>query len=690
MHRRIGYLFPTPWNLRDAILNGHEYGSSREHVIVSELPLVTDRGSGKADITLLERVVTKDGKQVLYRPALICEIKTRMGHQWYLDAELKLSKSRGKKEVPHRVVADFPMKDRLLEDSEWKAVVDSTPRKETQEQITIYADAIAKKFGEITGEEPGHVYRATIIIESISDIHQVRRIIEGLVTKAYEHLKKINGDIKRTEILPSNVINCNIALVIHNQKVSEKSSREIIEISWSPPYNPLHEKHESNRRLILYLTGESPTSAGQSAAWNARYYHGLQTIYQISKAKSDTRCLWLDLTDQFVELRLAEARLHLRPRRYTPDEEAKAHHEHIRKFFEEIEVNGHLDDILSYIYEDGPEPSFGIEKISNKPILIIVSGIDFLRNATPETHRDKLQIILDRVLSSIPDDETTTVFWFDSPVPSADKSMPYATRVLLPYYSSSSLAENTTEIIWNLPTPPRSAVEPEKWTLSSISDTPIYDDIRLIVTHTSNKVEIQFESISLLQGWSKRFKNQGRGLVIRERKIEDTIPEKNLRDRLKLLSLTLIPWIVKFKPNIESSDESNDTLEEQFDSILQEFRGKPEDLTVSIETRDRPPSKAPRTLDFLRFRQPDIRSGKAYVAMTLGRINSQRLYRSPIKMKTAPRDAEGISIIDRELQTDWILGVKFVSEDEPAIPWWMIIQDPKKSSRVLVGCFLNK
>jgi hypothetical protein len=695
MHRRIENLFPTPWNLMDVIINGHEYTSSSKYIIVSELPLDIDSRTGKVDIALFERVVTKDGKKVLYRPALACEIKTRMAHKWYLDADYKTSESRGKKGIPQRVVAKFPLQDRSLEVSEWNAIVDSAPSPNTRKQVAIYADALSKRFQEIAGGGCEYVFKATIMIEAISNINQIRRIIEGLVVKAYEFLKQMKDNVKRTIVTPVNYSDCKIALVIHNQKAPKKPSSGMIEQPWCPPYNPFHPKKETCRRFILYLAGESPTSSGASAAWNAQFNHALRMLHQMKLKNPKAKFLWLDLADQFTIPKIAEARLHLRPRRFTSEEKARAHHEHIRLFFENIEVRGYLDDILTHLYEDSPEPAFEIRKDSSRPLIVIVSGIDILKNTTPETHRNQLQIMLDSLLASLPDNETVSVLWFDSPVPSTEKSIPYATRALIPYYTSSSLAEYTTEIIWNLPSPPRSAVEPEKWTLPSIGDAPIYDDIRLIVKHTPRELDIQFETFPLLQGWSRRFKNQGRGLVFRERSVDNTFPDRDLRDRIKLLALTLIPWIVKLKPKAKMYDDSSYSLEEQLASLIHEFKGFPDDLVVSIEPTDQSPRRAPETLDLLRFRPIDTRSGEAYAAMTYGRINSQRLYRSPNKLQTKIRQLESTQETGNEMasvvekQTEWMLGTKFVSEDTD-LPWWMVIQDPKKSSRLLVGCFLNK
>jgi len=698
LHRRISHLFPTPWSLRAFIYNEHEYSGNSDHVIVSELPLQTNLGKGKADITLFERVLTKDGKQALQRPALVCEIKTRMGHEWYLDSELKISRSRGRDGIPQRVVAEFPMNDRPMEDWEWRSIVDATPHPKTKKQVATYADALAQGFQEITGEESNHVYRATIMIDAISDINQVRSTIEELVAKSYQFLKKNKSDVKRTIITPTDV-DCNIALVIHKQKVPTRTEEERIDTPWHPSYNPFKLSIDSDRRFILYLASESPTSSGTSAAWNAKYYHGLNLLYEMKEDKPNTKFLWLDLAGQFHEAKLAEARLKLRPRSFTEKDEVLSHHDHIREFFETVTVKNYLDNILSNLYGNGPEPSFDIKTVPDRSITIIISGIDVLKDTTPETHRDKLQLILDKLVTNLPDDENTTILWFDSPVPSVDKSIPYATRALLPYYSSSTLAEYTTEIIWNLPSPPRSAVDPERSTLGLIGDSPIFDDIRMIIKHSPKKLDIQFESIPLLQGWSRRFKNQGRGLIMRERRVVDAIPDKPTRERMKLISLTLVPWLVDLHPDVKDLGEPEKKLKEQFDELMQELKGLHKGLKFSVTSTTEPPGRFPRKLDLMRFRQPSFSSGKAFVPMTEGRINSQRLYRSPLRLKTTPRHTIDLlqttvdtatDIIEETPEGEWLYGIKFVSEYDSNLHWWMVIQDPKKPSRMLVGCFLNK
>ncbi|MHA1492620.1 MAG: hypothetical protein ACTSRQ_01250 [Candidatus Thorarchaeota archaeon] len=354
-------------------------------------------------------------------------------------------------------------------------------------------------------------------------------------------------------------------------------------------------------------------------------------------------------------------------------------------------------EVLSFLYRDGEVPSIGHKIRKNKRKVIIVTGADFLRDATPSSHREKFSELLDHLLSSLPDDENTTIVWFDSPAPSVEKSIPYSTRALIPYYETSPLGEMVTEIIWNLPIAPRSAVQPEKWKLSTIGDAPMYDDIRAIIRHSPTDLRMELIHVPFLRGWSKRFRNKGSGRIIREQEVNDIVPEKTTRDRMKVLSMTMLPWLVRLLPHLTLVNDSNETLEEQIAHLEVEYRGGTESLkftpTVLPDTHTKPPS----LLDLVRFRLPATMDALSYQKMTAGRINSQRLYRSPRKLQTqplqrvpSPLPTQEAPTIKEEPEYEWLFGAKFESENEDIQSWWMVVQDPTRSSRMLAGCFIDK
>jgi hypothetical protein len=352
---------------------------------------------------------------------------------------------------------------------------------------------------------------------------------------------------------------------------------------------------------------------------------------------------------------------------------------------------------LSFLYKDSALPSFKLDTKRSGSRVIIITGADTLQDATPATHREKLKVVLDHLLNSLPDDEKSTIVWFDSPVPSVEKAIPYSSRAILPFYENSTLAEVVTEIVWNLPIAPRGAVLQDKWSLQAVGDSPMHDDIRVIVRHSSIKLGVELTHVPLLRGWSRRFINRGRGLVIRERELDDVVPDKALRTRMKLLSLTMLPWLMRLWPEENLTEESTETLEQEFAKLDAESRGALENLTLTKVSIDGSPDSVPGILDLLRFRLPDNQQAKSYVDMTAGKINSQRLYRSPNKLKTRPRQAvpthlqpEEVEIPEKGVEQEWTFGIKFEAEDNMTSPWWIVVQDPINKTRMLVGCFTNR
>jgi len=697
MHRRIADLFPSPWHMNDVILSGDRYARTSDYIIITEVPLQTKRGLGKVDLILCERTISDDGKQVYWKPVFVLEIKTRLGQSWYLDANYKESEVRPDNSPLQRVVPDFPLSDHSMSDKLWNTIVKSTPTPSARNQLKTYCQALTELYQNTTKQEPGQILRGVIVIDAASDITEVRKIVEQLIIYTYDSVKNRVRSLKRTIFTPPESDTRRVVLVLDEQPAPGRKREGVAQAPWGPRYTPFKSQKETKRRFILHLAGHSPTSAGQSAAWNARYYLGLQMLHEMKETQKDTEFFWVDLADQFNHPQLAEARLRLRPRGYSEEEVAMVQPDHIREFFESIEVNGHLDGILDFLYKDGELPSFRLKMRKNKRKVVIVSGADTLRESTPTSHRERLTVLIDHLLSSLPDNERTTVVWFDSPTPSVEKSVPYSCRALLPFYETSTLGEVVTEIVWNLPVAPRGVLQPEKWGLPVIGSSPMHDDIRVIVRHSPKEFQIELTHVPVLRGWSKRFINKGTGLVTQTRAIDDLVPDKTVRDRMKFLSLTMIPWLVKLWPQETLTEDSAETLEQQLTLLVQEYRGVTKPLILAKMIPTEPPCKAPSILALMRFRLPQTMDAKSFQEMTAGKINSQRLYRSKRKLNTrplqqipTPQSEELARDIEEELEQDWLFGVKFVSDDSDPQPWWLVVQDPDHPSRILVGCFADR
>ncbi len=698
MHRRISDMFLSPWHIKDVIISGDRYARHSDYIIISEVPIRTAHGLGKIDLILCKRTISDDGKHAFWEPVFALEIKTRLGQSLYIDANYKESEVRPEGSSLQRVVSNFPLSDHPLSEDMWDMIVNSTPTLSARKQLDIYCQALSESYKEATQQELRHILRGVVIIESSSDISKIRGILEPLIIKGYESVKHKVHKVRRTFFTPDKCDNGRIALVIDSQPSQNLQDVEKTKVPWNPTYTPFKTKKKSKREFILYLAGHSPTSAGQSAAWNARYYHGLQMLYEIKKKHENAEFHWIDLASQFNEPHLAEARLRLRPRGYAEEELAKVHADHTRLFFEEIKVQGYLDESFTFLFNDGGLPSFILDTKQKRQV-IVVTGVDTIRNATPMSYQDRFSLLIDHLLSSLPDDEKTMVVWFDSPVPSIEKSVSYSTRALLPFYETSPLGDMVTEIIWNLPVASRSAVQPERWGLSTIGDAPMHDDIRVIVRHSPTDISIKLAHVPFLRGWSKRFRNKGSGKIIREQELDDIVPEKTVRDRLKLLSLTIIPWLVQLWPQERLVEGYPETLEEQITLLGKQHHGGDEPLDITSTILPSSPCRPPSVLDLVRFRLPKTIDASSYQEMTIGKINSQRLYRSPHKLQTQPLQTIPQPLSTREVQAvdsreeldqEWLFGVKFESENDDIQSWWMVVQDPDHPSRLLAGCFTDR
>jgi hypothetical protein len=697
MHRRIADLFPSPWHLNDVILSGDRYSRSSDYIIISEVPVQTQQGAGKVDLILCERIITEDGKRVFWKPVFVIEIKTRLGQSWYINANYKESEVRPDGSPLQRVVSDFPLSNYPLNDNLWEAIVKSTPTPSARRQLDIYCEALTELYENTTQQELGRVLRGVVVVDSASDVSEIRRVLERLVASAYRSVESRTRGMKRTVFTPCEMDSSRIALVVDEQPGLRRKKNEIVLVPWGPVYTPFKTQKKTKRKFLLYLTGHSPTSAGQSAAWNARYYHGLQMLYEFDKTQDNTKIIWVDLASQFNEPLLTEARLRLRPSGYTQEEMVKVQPDYIREFFEKIEVRGYLDGILAFLYHDGDLPSFDLRGSTSEKSIIIITGADTLLDATPSSHRERFSVLIDHLLSRLPDNDRTAIVWFDTPAPSVEKAIPYSTRALFPYHETSSLSQVVTEIIWNLPIAPRGAVQPDKWSLPTIGDSPMHDDIRVVISHTSSNLRMELIHVPLLTRWSNRFRNKGSGIIIREQEIEEIVPDKILRNRIRLLSLTMIPWLVKLWPQATLMDDSAETLEEQFDRLDKEYRGGNDQLTIMSEVLAESVRNPPSLLDLIKFRLPENMDALSFQIMTAGKINSQRLYRSERKLQTqplqgvpAPQLKQDLPIIEEGLQHHWLFGVKLKSEGDDSRPWWMVVQDPTRPSRMLVGCFIDR
>ncbi|MGY5862711.1 MAG: hypothetical protein RTU09_10115, partial [Candidatus Thorarchaeota archaeon] len=699
IHRHISDQLCSPWSLAETIRHGDSLGSDDGYLLCSELSVQTNLGEGRVDIILLRREVAPDGLRVYWRPVMVLEIKTRLGQFWMLTHETISSMSRMSHGLLDRTVGGFSLRSRMFDAEEWDTIVRATPDLDTIKQVTAYADAVWGEYQRIAATtQDNPILVGTLLVDATENIGLARRSIRSLIIKSYEAMMSKRGSITRTLIEPilnDELPKPRIAVVIHERDETSESEGTFITPSWRAIYDPLEGASSYGRRFILALFGKSRTSAGFSAGWISQYYHGLHLVRDLLEDNSDSSVIWLDLADEFSHPQLAEARLGLRPYSYQEKDVLRSQPEYIRELFESIRVVGLLREIDDFLFNKGQLPNLRhhLTDIVNGKKLIIVSGWSTLQEATPEPHRARLNELLNGIITQLPNDRSTTVLWFDVPVPGETSSAAYSSRTLFPFYDSSPLRGEANEIIWNLPVAPKSEVLPQEWWLPVLAATPLHDDIRAIVTQNAKGFDIHLALIPPLTNWSRIFRNEGLGVVTKAESTEEAVPDSTARERMKVLALTLLPWLVELWPSVRlNTDLSSGTVQELLGEIESEYEHGSESVSVKVRTLEEAPGKEPTILQRLRYRPKTSRGGKSFVAISMNTINSRRLYRGPRKLKTKPwrltqvtPQRTSVNLHGERFDPDMWFGLRLSSEELGFD--WIAIQDAKAPYGMRFGLF---
>jgi hypothetical protein len=353
---------------------------------------------------------------------------------------------------------------------------------------------------------------------------------------------------------------------------------------------------------------------------------------------------------------------------------------------------GLFDEVNGFLFKDEPLSALQdkIRKLSRRNCLIVVSGVESIRDSTPQPHRWKLDFLVSGIITQLPDDKSSTILWFDSPVPSEEFSVPYSNRCLLPYYENSPINGEANEIIWNLPTAPECESNPNSWFLPNIAKTPYYDDIRVIISQTKKGFSLELTHIPPLINWSKRFSTKGIGGIPSSTSVIQIVPDVSIRNRMEILSLTLIPWIVKLWPTQKlDAGHSYQMAQQRYASIVSEYGISKRELAIRVRELQEKPWKEPTLLERLRLYSPSSKGGKAFIPLTKNVINSQRLFNNPRKLKTKSwRLYQLKPIINRNESIEKaspLYGMNFTSQ-ELGYEWRAII-DPNSTSGLMTGLF---
>jgi hypothetical protein len=680
VHRQITSLFPSYWNIGRAIRFGDELGGEDAYLLGSEIPIDTVLGKGRIDLVLFKRVVTPDGLKVFWQPVFVLDIKTKQGYSWDLGYETKKSASRRRHGLPLRKVPEFIISERALND-EWRSILEEYPDDTIVTQVNAYADAVAKEFLEISQSvEPVRILKGTLFVDAGDDIREIRSVIRSFVIEVFESINGLDNEIPRTLFnITVDQKSPKVAVLLHEQENPYSSEQVSVPAPVVRIKDPFEVLIKRDKDFILYLAGESQTSGGTSAAWISKYYHGLQFINDWRRRTSSSSILWIDLADEFILSGLREARLNLRSRSGNFRDRARSQSEQVSTIFDSIEIVGLLDKVQDFLFRERDIPIIQSEMT---PDLIVVSGWDRLQSSIPSPYDEKFRELKARLVSQVLEEFDASLLWFDNPIPDEQNSSVYSTRTLIPYYQDSHFFGRVNQIIWNLPVAPESEISIDEWTLPYTASAPLYDDIRVIITQRKNGFDTELVNIPPLVGWSRRFRSDFLESEL-DTLLEESVPSSDTREKIKILSFDLVPWLLDLWSNPDDESVTRKSLlelKEMYRVPRNKIEIQSELLTTKLQEKG--------LLGRVNFRPRGLKNGKSYVSVAKGTINSHRFYRSSYEIKAEKRlSYESSELVEPEQPERLLFGRIYTRLSVETQDELLVVEDPEDSTRLLVGHF---
>jgi hypothetical protein len=493
LHRILTMGLPQPYNARSIILEGDKFARvGEDFLVIAELPLKTSLGEGRADLIIFRRHLRDNPKtrkqMIVWQPIAVFDIKSKTAFDWWIEKERRTSKKHGTISVPR-----MQLKRRRFTDDEWEKVEAQTPRKEERIQIDAYTGSLRSEYAKLTGEETAPVpVSGTIVVDVAQDSGTVQRGLFRLISTLF---KDYLGDLTphvgeklavRVDEYSSNPLR--LALIVHSVDHRQKL---MLQEQGEPVDKEDTDCGLNNKnKLVLYCSVPSGSRSGPSAAWIAKYWHGLEYIQSLCDRESIERVVWIDVSGEFQSRQLARTRLRL-----------WEHRSPIQQFFNQIEIVDASCMLQSFLFNGGKMPTLrsilvGHQDVKNNS-MIVVSGWEMLESSIP----DRLRSALHECKRNLVDDLTeraNSVLWFERPRGGEATSSIYQRKKVIPFSDHSPFYGKVKAVVWNLPTRPYAIGQ----------TTPILDELRIIIEQDPEKVVSSIVEVPILCGWSSRFWNQ--------------------------------------------------------------------------------------------------------------------------------------------------------------------------------------
>ncbi|MFW9849993.1 MAG: hypothetical protein ACFFF4_12720, partial [Candidatus Thorarchaeota archaeon] len=530
--------FVQPFNLTELFKGNIETQDlDSRFAIATEVPIDTARGKGKADIVLLQHL-SKESVSSSLKPVAVFELKTRTGFNWYLRPKNLKTRLRDKKTGKPRkkVIGKILLRKRWLNGKEWEREIGCIPTLDDHNQLVLYEKGLIGEYQSVsTDESITELLKGVILIDSQIDLSQARRALYSLMKSVdYDRLKELS-DSKPDRIIvrSKNPLASKICIVLdsprRNQLDTIIGDRQRLQRA---KYNPFEATIARRSEFMLYLSVRSASRSGRTAAWIAKYWHGVQFIQQFCEKKKIKNIVWFDLSGDFAYKPLSEVRLRLQSQSRST-----------KQFFDHINFMDFSTEVDRFLFRGGQPPliSSELDEVKQSDSLVIVSGWEFVEQSCPSRLYATLQE-LERVLVHDLTSSESHVLWFGRAPTYEQTSLSYGKHCHIPFHDNSSLRQYITRIVWNMPLKPYALTH----------TAPMLDDLRVIIDQSKTYDSVLFE-IPILKKWSARFwsqrskrdsqtkprHNKGRQPLT----AKDVLSDRKLADELKENALDLIPWI---------------------------------------------------------------------------------------------------------------------------------------------------
>lgn len=503
-----------PKSLRSVVFAGDTMLERSSTVLaVGELPVTGPQGAGKVDITIFIRRSIKG--QVFWTPVMVLEAKTKSAFDFNLYG---VRKSKESTDYPPALYA---WKRSLTED-EWEMTAASPPIRQHMSQLQAYERALLGEYRNMTPDQvrlPKSLWKGVIALDSGQDYGEVFKAFNVLLDDLTRDVG--SNDIETAKPLSyvlgseTDTTPPRLGLFLDPGDDLRKFIAET-----TPPVSlqiedPFRERVSDDRLLTLYIPVSSPTSSGNAAAWVSKNWHLLNHIEEATRRRAaPPDVYWLDLLGDYRTSQLVRRRfgldLILKKWQIT-----KRTHSRLTALLESITFVD-LSECINTAFSRNS--SYSVDCVSNllKAIknedadgaekIIIVDGWAELKEMLPETDVHVLREVEMQLLDVLPSHDTN-VIWVDEGVSDTSMNRHYQDTCVRPLAHDSPRRFHVDEIIYNVPTSPRSF----GW------QTPRQVNTRFIIQDTPTSAAPWRAPINVphLKGWKRVFKGLSRrdGLV---------------------------------------------------------------------------------------------------------------------------------------------------------------------------------